>query len=143
MLVLLCLYSACGCSVARVTRVMHCAVRQILVPPTTAHTDLLTLVDTRLFSDVVFRLDNSAGLAFEPLSSGGKADDGSVLFGDGACANASDGTPQLDAVFGHTWLLSARSSRFEAMLSSGMLEASSKQVCVLVYARVALISVSV
>ena len=104
---------------------------QILVQPTTAHTDLLTLVDTQQFSDVVFRLDNSAGLAFEPLSSGGNTDSEVASFGDGIAANASDAVQEspTDAVYGHSWLLSARSARFDAMLSSGMIEASSKQVC--------------
>jgi hypothetical protein len=89
---------------------------QIIVPETTAHVDLLKLVDAPEYADVTFKLDNTAGYAFEPMT-----EEEEVPLDSSTSVTA-------DTLLGHAWLLRSRSSRFDALLSSGMLEASSKQV---------------
>jgi hypothetical protein len=85
------------------------------VPETTAHVDLLRLVDSAEYADVTFKLDNAGGYAFTPMSEE-----------DAPAESLASVTPET--LLGHSWLLRSRSSRFDALLSSGMLEAASKQV---------------
>ena len=119
----------------------------MLVQPTSAHVDLLRMVDNPEHADVTFKLDNTLGFAFNPM--GEYADTGALpsptagafaaaIEAGGAFSESKDGSEGVASgaaassatsmVLGHSWLLCSRSSRFEALLSSGMLESTTKQV---------------